>query len=208
MRRVRIPKSNRDIRACAFFTNFRRIALYVAYIAMWVLGYKFYLMSPTNKPFVLWVMLIFCAVIAISGWILFDMTRFILEHSFTGKIESMRVSRTYGRGVTRQGRFKIDYHTYRVLVVKDAKGRRKKLRFQLFDDGYDLYYREGDRVTYFRGTRYPLCHEAEERGEHICVLCGVRVNEPKHHGERAVDTDYCSACGKTLIKIEDLMDKK
>ena len=86
-------------------------------------------------------------------------------------------------------------------------GKRRKIRFQLFDDGYDLYYREGDRIVYFRGTRYPLCIEAEERGEHICVLCGVRVNEPKHHGEREVDTDRCEACRRSLIKVSELKSK-
>ena len=204
MRKPRIPKRNRDVRARAFLRNFSRIALYLCYLALWGLGYAFYLSYPINKPFAWWVMILFCAAVAVSGWILFDMTKFIREHSFTGKIESMKVSRSYGRGVTRQGRFKIDYHTNRVLYARDSKGKRRKIRFQLFDDGYDLYYREGDRVIYFRGTRYPLSVEAEERGEHICVLCGVRVNEPKKHGEREVDTDRCESCRRSLIKVSDL----
>lgn len=207
MRRPRIPKSNRDVRARAFLRNFCRIALYCAYIALWAVGYEFYLLYPINKPFVWWVMLIFCAAVAISGWIIFDMTKFLFERSFSGRIESMKVTRSYGRGVTRRGKLKIDYHTFRVLYVRNENGKRKKIRFQLFDDGYDLYYREGDRIVYFRGTRYPLCIEAEERGEHICVLCGVRVNEPKHHGEREVDTDRCEACRRSLIKVSELKIK-
>ncbi len=201
---MKIPKTNRDVRSRAFFKNFKRIAFYIAYIALWALGYKFYLSYPINKPFEWWVMLIFCVAVAVSGWLIFDMTKFIGERSFEGEIELMKVSRNYGRGVTRDGRFKIDYHTYRILVIRDGKGRKRQLRFQLFDDGYDLYYREGDRVAYFRGTMYPLCYQAEERGEHICVLCGVRVNEPRHHGEREANTDYCEACGCSLIKMDDI----
>ena len=205
--RVGIPRESRDVKRAAFLKNFKRIALYLAYIAIWALGYKFYLSYPINKPFVWWVMVIFCVAVALSGWIFFDVTKFVRERNLEGRIEAMKVTRSYGRGVTRQGRFRIDYHTYRVLIVRDQKGRKRKLRFQLFDDGYDLYYREGDRVAYFRGTTYPRCYEAEERGEHICVICGVRVNEPKHHGEREVNLDYCEACRKSLIKINEIRSK-
>lgn len=207
MSRIRIPKSNRDVRARAFFKNFCRIAFFLGYIALWVIGYEFYLLYPINKPFEWWVMLIFCVAVAVSGWLIFDMTKFIRERSFVGVIKEMKVTRNYGRGVTRAGKFKIDYHTYRVLILTDSKGRRRRVRFQLFDDGYDLYYREGDKVAYFRGTTYPLCYEAEERGEHICVLCGVRVIETHRHGERKVNTEYCEACGKSLVRIDGLTTK-
>ena len=204
MSRISIPKSNRDLRASAFFKNLRRIAFFVAYIALWAIGYKFYLMYPINKPFEWWIMLTFCAAVALSGWIIFDMTKFVRERSFVGVIKEMKITRSYGRGVTREGKFKMDYHTYRVLILVDSKGKKRRVRFQLFDDGYDLYYREGDKIAYFRGTTYPICFEAEERGEHICVLCGVRVNEPKHRGEREVNTDCCEACGRSLVSTEEL----
>ncbi len=202
--RVKIPKNTRDVRRAAFMRNFKRITLFLLYAALWALGYLFYLSNPYNKPFSWWAMLIFCILIAVSGFFLFDVGKFLTEKSFVGIVKSMSVSRTYGRGVTRDGKFKIDYHTYRVLKITDSKGKKRKLRFQLFDDGYDLYYREGDTVAYFRGTTYPLSLESEGRGEHICVMCGVRVIEPRHHKDREVNTEYCEACGKTLVKISSL----
>lgn len=202
--RAKIPKECRDVRCAAFMRNFKRIALFLLYVGIWALGYLFYLSNPYNKPFSWWAMLIFCVIVAASGFFIFNIGKFLTEKSFVGIIKSMSVSRTYGRGVTRDGRFKIDYHTYRVLKITDSKGKKRKLRFQLFDDGYDLYYREGDTVTYFRGTTYPLSFEAEERGEHICVMCGVRAIETKKHGERPINTEYCEACGKRLVKISSL----
>ena len=202
--RVRIPKENRDVRRAAFMRNFKRITFFLLYAALWALGYLFYLSNPNNKPFEWWAMLVFCVLVAASGFFIFNIGKFLTEKSFVGIIKSMSVSRTYGRGVTRDGRFKIDYHTYRVLKITDSKGKKRKLKFQLFDDGYDLYYREGDTVTYFRGTTYPLSLEAEERGEHICLLCGVRAIETKKHGERQTNTEYCEACGKGLVKISSL----
>ena len=184
--------------------NFKRIAFFLLYVCMWALGYLFYLSNPYNKPLSWWMMLIFCTLIAVSGFFIFNVGKFLTERSFVGIIKSMSVSRTYGRGVTREGRFKIDYHTYRVLKITDSMGRKRKLRFQLFDDGYDLYYREGDTVAYFRGTGYPLSLESEGRGEHICVMCGVRAIERRHHKDREVNTEYCEACGKTLVKISSL----
>ena len=202
--RVRIPKECRDVRRAAFMRNFKRITLFLLYAALWALGYLFYLSNPIHKPFTWWAMLIFCVIVVLSGSFIFNIGKFLTEKSFVGIIKSMSVSRTYGRGVTRDGRFKIDYHTYRVLKITDSKGKKRKLKFQLFDDGYDLYYREGDTVTYFRGTTYPLSLEAEERGEHICLLCGVRAIETKKHGERQTNTEYCEACGRGLVKISSL----
>lgn len=201
--RVGIPRESRDVKRAAFLRNFKRIAFFLAYIAIWALGYKFYLLYPINKPFEWWVMLVFCFAVTVSGWIIFDMTKFCRERSFVGVIKEMKVTRNYGRGLSRDGKFKIDYHTYRVLVIVDSKGRKRRLSVQLFDEGYDLYYREGDTVAYFRGTTYPLSIEAEERGEHICVMCGVRAIETKRHGERKVNTDCCERCGKSLINKID-----
>ena len=202
--RAKIPNECRDVRRAAFARNFKRITLFLLYVALWALGYLFYRSNPQNKPFAWWAMLIFCSAIVVSGFFIFNIGKFFNERSLVGIIKSMSVSRTYGRGVTRGGRFKIDYHTYRVLKITDSNGKKRKLKFQLFDDGYDLYYREGDTVAYFRGTTYPLSLEAEERGEHICVMCGVRVMETKKHGERPTDTEYCEACGMKLVKISSL----
>jgi hypothetical protein len=208
MKRHRIPKKNPDLRRYAFMRNFKRMAFFLLYIVMWAAAYKVYLTNPVAKPFGILAWVIFSAAVVVSGCAIFRMDKFISERNFTGKIVSMKVSRTYGRGMTRVGGSSVDFFTYRILRIKDSKGRKKRLKFQLFDDGYDLYYREGDTVAYFRGTTYPLCHEAEARGEHICVACGVRAYESKKHGAREVNTEYCESCGRSFIKYEDLQNAK
>ncbi len=202
MNKCRIPKEDRLIKRYAFMTNFWRIFFYIAYIALWAIGYDFYLMYPINKPFVWWVLLIFAVLVAVSGWFIFDMTAFAKEKNIYGVTESMKISRNYGRGVTREGRFRIDYHTYRILTVRDSRGKRHRIRFQLFDDGYDLYYREGGRTAYFRGTKYPICLEGEKEGEHICVFCGVRTHAEIRNGEYGERPCRCAACGKPLMHTE------
>ena len=200
--RARIPEENQDVRRAAFMRNFKRITYFLIYVALWAAGYLFYRSNPLTKPLEWWAMLIFCTFVVVSGFCIFNVGKFLSERSVVGIIKSMSMSRGHGRGVTRDGRFKIDYHTYRILKIIDSRGKKRKLRFQLFDDGYDLYYREGDTVVCFRGMSYPLSIESEERGEHICVNCGVRVLETKKHGERPTNTDFCEACGKSLVKFK------
>ncbi len=201
---MKIQSRSRGLSRYAFMTNFKRIAFYILYIALWIAGYEFYLMYPINKPFAWWLILIFAALVLISGWFIFKMTDFVRERSLTGRIKSMSISRTYGRGVTREGRFKIDFHTYRILNVTDEKGRLRKLKFQLFDDGYDLYYREGGEIAYFRGTKYPVCFDADEKSGDICVACGVRNYPEIRDGRRSERPTHCASCGKSLIIVAEL----
>ncbi len=204
MKYPQIPKECKSTRRYAFLTNFKRIFFYLLYIAMWVAGYEFYLLYPINKPFVWWVLLIFAALVLVSGWIIFKMWAFITEKSFLGRIESMSVSRTYGRGVTREGRAKIDFHTYRVLTVRDDKGKKRKLKFQLFDDGYDLYYREGGRIAYFRGTTYPVSFDKDQKSGEICVVCGVRSYPEIRDGVRGGIPTRCASCGRSLVRTDKI----
>ncbi len=204
MKKYRMPEGNRDLKRFAFWTNFKRIFTFIIYIAVWVLAYRFYLMYPINKPFVWWVMLIFVLLVLVSGWIISEMSRFVLEKSLVGKIESIKLSRTYGRGMMRDGKRSIDYHTFMILSISDESGKKRKVRFQLFDDGYNMYYKEGKTAVFFRGLNYPLCLEKSESDENICVVCGVRNCDIKRQDSVSEKRVCCASCGKSLINVEEL----
>ncbi len=204
MRKCKIPKSSRGLSLYAFMTNFKRIALYLLYIAVWAVGYRFYLLYPINKPLVWWVLLIFALLVLGSGWFLFKMTDFVRERSFFGKIVSMSISRNYCRGQTREGGKRYDFYTFRVLHITDTKGKKRKLKFQLFDDGYDLYYREGAEIACFRGTKYPVSLDAEESSGRICVVCGVRNYAEIRDGRKGEMPTHCSSCTRALINVKAL----
>ena len=127
MRKCSIPKENRDLRRYAFFTNLKRIALYILRGAMWVLAYRFYLEYPINKPLVWWLLLIFAGGVLVGGWFLCSMTAFVRERSFFGKVEEMKLDREFQKGVVTARQ--AEEEMFRVLIVRDERGKRHKLRF-------------------------------------------------------------------------------
>lgn len=200
----KIPKRNKDLKIYAFLANFKRIVFYLLYIAFWTAGYLVYLKRPLSKPFGVLPMLIFVTAVLVSGFVIFKVNKFLFDTSIRGRIESFRITRNYDRGMNRQGKTSLDQHTYINLYVSSGRGRQRKIKLQLFDDGYDLYYREGDNIIAFRGLNYPLCVEAGERGERICTVCGVRKYKQVQDGRPINASDTCECCGHSFIDIGDI----
>ena len=121
------------------------------------------------------------------------------------------MTRNYDRGLNRSAGVSLDEHTYIRICATDARGKVRRVKCRLFDDGYDRYFCEGDEIVSFRGLNYPLSRSSEEKGMHLCTVCGVRTyyQEGKAiHGEaqpRVVDGHVvCNSCGHTLINIDEL----
>lgn len=195
MKRYKIPGENRDLRVYAFFSRFLRLFAYVLYIALWFIGYAVYLQKPLSKPLEWWAMLVFAFGVALSGWFIFKLGKIITGRSYVGRICDERIKRTYGRGIARNGKQTLDYHTYVKYRLDGGKKRKKSIMLKLFDDGYDMYYSNGDTLIIFGGLNYPLCVESEQRGEHICTVCGVKSYDCRGDGKR------CRCCGHTLIDL-------
>ena len=213
MRGYRIPTENGDLKKYAVERNAKRLLGFLAYVAFFVLAFLFFINGrhETEETLALWVYPVFYGAVVLSGWILFYMTRFVFDRSFTGRIESMELTRNYDRGLNRSAGVSLDEHTYIKIRAKDAEGRTRRVRCRLFDDGYDRYYSEGDEIVHFRGLNYPLSLPSEEKGMHLCTVCGVRTyyKEGKAiHGEaqpRLIDGHVvCNSCGRTLINIDEL----
>ena len=202
MRKCSIPQENRDLRRYAFFTNFKRIALFILWCAMWVLAYRFYLEYPINKPLVWWLLLIFAGGVLVGGWFLCSMTAFVRERSFFGKVEEMKLDREFQKGVVtaRQS----DEEMFRVLIVRDERGKRRRLRFKMKESGFGLYYRDGAEIAYFRGTKFPLCLDTKDKDACMCVACGTRNYPEWRDGEKGDRPTHCALCGRTLVDVEKL----
>ncbi len=202
MKKCKIPKENRDLRRYAFFRNLKRFILYIAWCAMWVIGYEFYLLYPINKPFVWWLLLIFAALVLVSGWFVCSMNAFVKERNYFAKIESLAIYRTYPKGMFNVRSFKVDL--YRVLISRDQKGKKRKLKCLMKESGFGTYYSEGSEIAYFRGTKYPICFEGDREGAHMCVVCGSRNYAEWRDGKRGGKPTHCSLCGYSLIDVEGL----
>lgn len=208
MKKYKIPKENSDLRKYATWKNLKYILGYVAYLAVMAAAFVFFLNGRHENapPLDWWVHPAFTVAVIGSGWFIFCMTRFFFDRSFSGKILSIGYNRDFGRGIDRQASFSVDDHTYLVIWVIDEKGKKRKTKVTLFDDGFNGYYKEGMALLKFRGLNYPLSLESEEEGMHICAVCGVKTyyKEGKMiHGEaeprRVGDLIICRSCGHTLI---------
>ena len=212
MQKYRIPDKNTDLRKYAVWRNLKYLLGFVVYVAIMAAAFIFFLQGRNEdlKPLHWCVYIIYPVAVLVSGWFIFRMTRFFFDRSFSGEIVAMSFSRDFGRGINRQARFSLDYHTYRTISVRDSKGKKRKVKVTLFDDGYDGYFCEGRTLIKYRGLNYPICPESEGDGAHICTVCGVRTyyKEGKMKDGESTPTIIdgvmiCRACGHTLIDFKE-----
>lgn len=208
MKKYKIPDENKDLRRYAVWRNLKYLLGFVLYIAVMAAAFIFFLNGRNEdlEPLRWWVYVLYPVAVLASGWFIFRMTRFCSDKSFSGEIVDLSYSRDFGRGINREARFSLDYHTYRTISVIDSKGKKRRVKVTLFDDGYDGYFEEGRTLVKYRGLNYPLCTESEEEGNHICAVCGVRTyyKEGKMKDGESVPTVIdgvmiCRSCGHTLI---------
>ena len=212
MQKYKIPDKNKDLRRYAVWRDLKYLLGFLTYVAVMAAAFIFFLARRNEdlKPLHWCVYIIYPAAVLGSGWFIFRMTRFFRDKSFSGEIASMSFSRDFGRGINREARFSIDYHTYRTIVVKDGRGKRRRVKVTLFDDGYDGYFEEGKTLLNYRGLNYPICPESEAEGAHICTVCGVRtyykegkMKDGEPIPETARGVMICRACGYTLINFKE-----
>ena len=208
MKEYRIPKENSDLRRYAVLKQVKRAVGFLAYCATFALAYHFYLQGALREPLPPLFLAIFIAAVVISGVMIFRFDRLFTDKSVSGKIVSIEVTRSYGRGMNRRAGFSLDFHTYNNITLTDGGGRRHRIKVQLFDDGFDGYYREGETIAAFRGLNYPLSLDAEGRGEHICTVCGVRCYD-RDRGEEGLirkgEDGLCPSCRRTMIDSKEII---
>jgi hypothetical protein len=210
MKNYQIPKKNDDLKRYAAWKNTKYMLFYLLYLAFFILAFGFYMSGrhETEGELPWWVYPVYVALVAVSGWVICCMNRFVCDQSFFGEIVSIGVKRDYDRGLSRTAGFSLEEHTYLSIVAVNGKGRKRRTRCRLFDDGYDCYYNVGDKIVKFRGLNYPLSLDSERKGAHLCAICGVRTyyQEGKAiHGEATPEIRdgslICRSCGHTLMCI-------
>lgn len=207
-----VPKLNNRLIKYAKGRMFKCIAYYVTYIAFLSAAFWSFLSNRHEdaEPLQNWVLYVFIAFVLISGWWLFNISRFIFERTVSGRITQYTIKRNYGRSITRNASFIIKEFTYIYFTITTSDDKHRRIKVQLFDDGYDGYYKEGDTIVRYRGLNYPISIESESDHAHLCPVCGVRTyyNENKHvDGTWTPDIVdgliICRCCKYPLIKLGD-----
>ena len=207
MKKHKIPKGNKDLRFYAAMRNFKRIFFYALIVIVMNIAMVSYLDGRIAglPPIKWWGYLIFELVVLVVGWIACNMSAFVSDKYAFGKMKTIKTVRSYGRLLSRRGKLDVGYYNYFKASVIGRNGRRT-VRIQLFEDGYDGYYREGGTILKFRGLNYPLCLESEAEGVHICSVCGVRrFDKDAEMSSEAVPT--CEVCNHTLIDAKAFFEE-
>ena len=190
---------------------------YVAYCVFFFVAFAFFVNGRYENapPLKWWVYPLYAVVVLVSGWMVCCMNRFVGDLNRSGRIIDMRISRNYDRGLSRKAGFNLEDHTYVKIVLTDDEGKKKGLKVQLFEDGYDGYFKEGADIVKFRGLNYPLCLESEREGMHICAVCGVRtfylegkMPDGSLIPEIRDGLILCRSCGHTMINVDELETEK
>lgn len=217
MKAYKIPRKNDDLRKYALWKNLKYLVAYLLYVGFFTSAFLFFLNGRHEdaEPLSSWTYPLFAVIVLISGWVICCMYRFVGDRSVLGRIKSIKIVRNYDRGLSRTAKLSLDEHTYIRITTVEQNGKRHHVTVPLFDDGYDGYYPEGGSLIKFRGLTYPLCRESEEKGTHLCGVCGVRTYyiegkvicgeaEPQKRGELLI----CRSCGHTLINLRDLREER
>ena len=203
MKKYRIPDKNADVRRYAVWKNLKYLVFYIALVVIMNLALWSYLgRRPSGlEPLKWWVYPLFEAMVVVGGWFVCCMTRFVSDRYACGRIRSMRMVRSYGRALSRKAKPTVGFYNY-LKVDLACEGGPKSVDVQIFEDGYDGYYREGGTLVKFRGLNYPICLESEAEGAHICAVCGVRSYDGD--STKADEVLTCPSCGHSLIDVNDL----
>ena len=207
-----VPKLNDKLTKYAKTKMFKCVAYYGAYIVFLSAAFGSFVNNRHEdaEPLPIWSAYVFATFVLISGWWLFNMNRVIFERTISGRITQYTIKRNYGRSISRNASFIIKEFTYIYLTITTDSGKRRHIKVQLFDDGYDGYYKEGDTIVRYRGLNYPISIQSELDHAHLCPVCGVRTyyNENRHI-DRTQSPDFvdgwivCRCCSYPLIKIEN-----
>ena len=149
MAKYKIPEFNDDLKRFARWKNLKYLLGYLAYCALMAVAFWFFVTGRYENapPLKWWVYPLYTVLVLVSGWLICFMGRFVFDKSCSGKVKSMKITRSFDRGLSRGAGFRLDFHTYVKILMIDENGKKKRAKVQLFDDGYDGYFKEGGTVA-------------------------------------------------------------
>lgn len=197
---MRIPQTNKDLRRYVLRRDLGKLALYLLWTVAWGTGAVAYNLNHTTYPperlLLGWRLVLWMAVGLGIGFFLFRIHRMLADRSVSGVLTESGLSRGYATSSDPGGLKAVtyDFRLYKVLRLRLANGRRKRIRIEEKQGSY-LYYREGDRLVSFHGLPYPINADATGEQGWLCAACG-RVHPSK--------LDACDQCGFSLIDPKEL----
>ena len=215
--RRRLPEKNRDLKRYVLRRRALQVIGYLIWLGMFGVGAWLYNDShqtyPPHRRIVGWRLAVWMLVAAVVGFFLFRIWRFFTLRNLEGVVVHSGLSHSYTSSADPGAANPLDYdfrlNTY--LVIRDAKGRKHRIRFEQ-KPGFYLYYYAGTHVCRFSGLPYPIRNPrrscAPERGlekKHshddlsagvLCVACGNLNNRDCNQP--------CGRCGHSLIQAEDV----
>ena len=194
---IRIPKENQDLRRYVRGKDWRRLCLYLIWIALWYGGAAVYNNNhqtyPPERLMLGWKLLLWMLASVILGFFLFRIYTFFTDRSYRGAILSSGLSQSY-EGSKDPGLLKAADYDFRLntdLRIDTHEGKHKRLRFEQ-KNGFYFYYYEGTEIVKLHGLPYPIAidHRSPHSKHRMCAACG-QVNSP--------EDSRCQTCFHTLI---------
>ncbi|MBQ9759851.1 MAG: hypothetical protein IJW16_00720 [Clostridia bacterium] len=186
----RIPKQYRDLRRHIFFTDLRRICLFVLWIAIFVASAIFYNYNhqtyADDRRIVGWRLVALIVFAVVTGFFLFRLWKFFTDRTYSGTIEFAGLTHTYTQSDEPYGFKPMSYaeRTNTKLTVITKKQKKRRLRFEQKIGSY-WYYADGQRIVHFHGCPYPINLDPTAPHGYICVACG------RMHDRYIDECEYC-----------------
>ena len=208
----RLPDCNRDLRGYVRRRRFFQIVGYCLWVAAFAMGAWSYNDAhqtyPPHRRIIGWRLVIWLGAAAVIGFFLLRIWRFFSLRQVEGVVVKNQLSHSYTHSADpgAQNSVSYDFRLNTYLVIRDARGKHRRLRFEQ-KPGFYLYYYPGTQVCRFAGLPYPLKNpkcEAELppwrtiedahddlSGGFLCVACGY-LNNPSADAP-------CGCCGHSLV---------
>ena len=191
----RIPEENRDLRSYVLRRRLLQLTGFTLWLAAFGFGAWFYNDShqtyPPQRRIVGWRLLLWMLVAAAVGFFLFRLWKFFTQRGVEGAVAESGLSHSYTPSADPGAGNPVNYdfrlNTY--LVIRDEKGKRRRLRFEQ-KPGFYLYYYEGTHVCKLSGLPYPI------RDPERCCRPARRYSEGARDPHDDLSGGYlCAACG-------------
>lgn len=208
-----IPERNRDLRRYVRWHRFLRLAGYLLWLGIFLLGALSYNNAhqtyPPERLMIGWRLLLWMLIGAASGFFLFRIGQMLTDRSFEGTIVRAKLSRGYTSSKD-PGSMSYDFRLHLRLLVRTADGKKRRIRIEQ-KPGFYIYYYEGSRICHYAGLPYPISNpenhpmppsrEGQTKppddlsGGYLCAACGS-LNGSLAGG--------CSDCRHSLIDPKDI----
>ncbi len=194
------PKKYSDLRRYVILRDVRRLACYIAWLAVFFLGAIGYNQShqtyPEEQKILGWRLFVWMMIGAILGCFIFRIWKLFLMPYRRGKVLRSGMTNTYtpGEDPGLVNKVSYDFRLKNKLLMQGENGKKFRLAFEQKTGSY-VYYTEGKTLVRYHGLPYPVDTDPTSTGGYVCAACG------RMHPQLV---DVCGQCGLSLIDPKDV----